>query len=286
MQQGTLLNEGKTKKIYEVVGDPNSVIVENADDITKHNDPSKTRKMRRKGEHSTTITSIFFQRLKDCGIPVAYQKRLSKNSFVAQKCKMIPLEVIARRYAYGSYLDRHPQFKREGKVPHRFTEPVFEVFLKTSNQVIRSKEGKKLFDTPVDDPMIANPESPTWDIVKPTMPAGYEGIFICEVPQSSILPEGVSIERIKEITRQTFIILEDMLSLLDLRLVDFKIEFGIGPNGELLLADVIDADSCRIRDENWDDISKESFRQNEDLTVVEKKYERLANMLEENFSAR
>jgi len=281
LKMGNLLTEGKTKKVFEVVGNPDLVIIENKDDITKNDDPSKTKVMKNKAFYSTTITSAFFHALKSYGIPVAYQKRFDRNSFVAKRCQMIRLEIIGRRFAYGSYLNRHPKFKVEGKVPHRFDSLVFEVFLKTSQGKVVSKEGVKLFDISVDDPLIINLESSMWQLYVPKMPNGYyQGLFLGKVPQSSILPKGVSIEQIERITRQVFLILEDLLSRLDLKLVDFKIEFGVGPNGELLLADVIDADSCRIRDENWEDLSKESFRQNEDLSVVEKKYEVLAKKLE------
>jgi len=287
LEKKELLAEGKTKKVFTVVGKPEWVIIENKDDITQKNNPALTKVMRNKSDYSTTITCAFFQALKLCGISVAYLKRLNKNSFVAKRCQMILLEVIVRRYAYGSYLKRYPEYKTGCKIPHKFDTLVFEVFLKTTNKQVVTKKGKKLFDIPVDDPLIVNPESSTWEIFNPEIVNGYyQGLFFGEVPSSSILPDQVSMDQIERTAKQTFLVLEDLLATLNLKLIDFKIEFGVGPDGELLLADVIDADSCRIRDENWEDLSKESFREGKNLKVVEKKYEILATKLEKFISVR
>lgn len=283
LEKERLLAEGKTKRVFMAAGKPDLVIVENKNDITQRNNPALTKKMKNKAYHSTTITCAFFQALKSCGIPVAYQKRLNRNSFVAKRCQMIPLEVIVRRFAYGSYLKRYPNYETGCKIPHRFDTLVFEVFLKTTQGRVVSRKGKKLFDIPVDDPLIINPESPLWKIYNPEM-VGYQGLSLGEVPSSSILPDRVSMKKIELIARQTFLVLEDLLATLNLKLIDFKLELGIGPDGELVLADVIDADSCRIRDENWEDLSKESFREGKSLEVVEKKYEILAKKLEKFIS--
>ena len=42
---------------------------------------------------------------------------------------------------------------------------------------------------------------------------------------------------------------------MDLRLVDFKVEFGKTENGDILLADEISPDTCRI----WDKYSDTNF---------------------------
>jgi phosphoribosylcarboxyaminoimidazole (NCAIR) mutase len=62
---------------------------------------------------STKITTCnMFEFLEQTGIPT----QLSKT-----KTETILLEVSARRYATGSYLNRHPEFRKaEGELPHRF----------------------------------------------------------------------------------------------------------------------------------------------------------------------
>ncbi len=52
-----------------------------------------------------------------------------------------------------------------------------------------------------------------------------------------------------------------------LKLVDFKLEFGVDTHGEVILADEISPDTCRLWDQNTDDphdrvLDKDRFRQN------------------------
>lgn len=296
LKKGNLLIEGKTKRVYEVVGKPNLVIIENKDDITKNDDPTQTRKMKKKAELSTTITCINFEILKAAGIPVAYQKRISENEFLAKKCQMISLEVIVRRYAVGSVLLRCPDFKLSGPIPFKFEQLSFEVFLKTTGGIILSKEGKeigKLVDQksgkPIDDPLIANPKSLNWIIKNPKTLFNDEASIIGILPRENILPKKtsrVSIEKIEMIALKTFLVLEEAFILLNLRLIDFKIEFGIGPNGDLFVADVIDNDSWRLRTSSWKELSKELFRQNRDMKEIQESYELVAKKLEAAYPLR
>lgn len=296
LKKGNLLNEGKTKRVYEVVGKPDLVIIENKDDITKNDDPTQTKKMVNKAKLSTTITCINFEILKMAGIPVAYQKKISENEFLAKKCQMIPLEVIVRRYAVGSVLLRCPSFKVSSPVPFRFEQLSFEVFLKTTGGIILSREGKeigRLIDKksgkPIDDPLIANPRSLDWIIKNPKTLFNDELSVLGVLPRENILPKKlsrVSIEKIEMIATRTFLVLEEALILLNLRLVDFKIEFGIGPHGELFVADVIDNDSWRLRTSNWKELSKELFRQNRDMKEIKESYELVAKKLEAAYPLR
>lgn len=285
-KKGKLLNEGKTKEVYEVVGKNDLVIIKNKDDITKNDDPKQTRKMSNKAKLSTIITCINFENLRRAGIPVAYQGRVSETEFLAKKCQMIPLEVVVRRYAVGSILLRNPELKNSGKIPSRFEELMFEVFLKTTGGIVHSKEGKsieKLVDQktgkPIDDPLIINPKSLDWAIKHPKLPSTDPFSFLCTIFPEDILPNQISIGKIESIARKTFLILEEDLILLNLRLIDFKIEFGIGPAGELLVADVIDNDSWRIKTSKWQELSKELFRQNKDMGKIKEGYELVANKL-------
>ncbi|MEI6774510.1 MAG: phosphoribosylaminoimidazolesuccinocarboxamide synthase [bacterium] len=316
---------GKTKRIWAVDGHDDVVIMYNTNETTADNDPNKTRSMAKKARCATTTTSRMFELLEEAGIPTAYVKQLSSREILAKKCAMIPLEVIIRRYAVGSYLDRMPQLKREGN-PLRFHQLKYELFLKTSKgrldeldlrnhlpsdkkELLRylniaktlkdinegRKEAKaepitdllelsqeelveeviKIIDDPwIEDPTISSlkwvlrhPKKPTWEIAPLT-------IFVdgCNI---------ISLEKLKEIeelTRKTFLVLEGAWNTLGYRLIDFKIEFGIDTKGNLVIADVIDNDSWRLRTADWKELSKQNFRDGHPLANVQENYVRVAEL--------
>jgi phosphoribosylaminoimidazole carboxylase/phosphoribosylaminoimidazole-succinocarboxamide synthase len=94
-----------------------------------------------------------------------------------------------------------------------------------------------------------------------------------------ILPDLTMLSKIEEITRKTFLVLEGAWAQLGLRLIDFKIEFGITSDGNLVVADVIDNDSWRLRDTHWQELSKQLFRDNLDMKFIEEKYAVVSNLV-------
>lgn len=288
-KKGAVTNEGKTKVIYSVEGMDNMVIVENKNDITKNDDASKTQLMDSKAVHATNTTCRIFDLLKKAGLPVAYERQLSDTEFLAKKCRMIALEVIARRYAVGSYLNRNPNLAKEkGEIPHRFHRLLFEFFLKTTGGKIKALEGNICGETPidpeterhVDDPFISNPQDGVWVLKHPKYPEwdARSGLR-CPVFPSNILPKGITLEMIEEITRKTFLLLEGAWAQLGCRLIDFKIEFGIDADGNLVIADVIDNDSWRLRTSGWEELSKQLFRDNADFDTITEKYALVAQLV-------
>ncbi len=81
-------------------------------------------------------------------------------------------------------------------------------------------------------------------------------------------------DTLKEITnqaRQINVILTNLFTEIDLMLVDFKLEFGLTNDGELVLADEFSPDNCRL----WDVKTRESFdkdRFRNDLGEMSKYY--------------
>jgi len=71
-----------------------------------------------------------------------------------------------------------------------------------------------------------------------------------------------------------FEILEKAWKKFNVDLIDMKIEIGIDNNKELVIADVIDNDSWRIwpNGDPKQQLDKQSFRDGEALTEVQKKY--------------
>jgi len=281
--------EGKTKIIWEIKNDSKNVIIENKNDITAFDDPKFTKQFKTKAIHSTTVTCQVFDLLKKAGIPVAFVKQISPTEFVSPNCTMVQLEVVCRRFAVGSFLKRHPELINEDKNPHRFHNLEVEFFLKTTKGALII-DGKKVVDglnpqKGEEDPFIENPYEDNWKLCHSKKPSWEEGSGLdreVEVGKVLFKNSKETTKEIEEIMRKVFLVLEGVWNNLGYRIIDMKIEFGIDDNGNLLVADVIDNDSWRLKDANWQELSKEAFRQGEELDEVEKKYGFVAS-LSKNF---
>lgn len=104
---GKLINEGKTKEVYEVVGDRTLCVLVSKDRITA-GDGAKSHDLEGKAEISTSTTAKVFQLLNEAGIKTAFVKICNPKAFLAKKCEMVPIEWVTRRVATGSFLKRHP----------------------------------------------------------------------------------------------------------------------------------------------------------------------------------
>ena len=92
--------EGKAKKIF-AYEDSDKVIIEFKDDATAFNALKKAQ-FEGKGELNCLISSKIFEFLIKNNIPTHYIGLKNNNSMIAQKIKIIPLEVVLRNTAYGS----------------------------------------------------------------------------------------------------------------------------------------------------------------------------------------
>lgn len=290
-QKEKLLAEGKTKKIWGVVGYKEFVIVEHKDTITALDDPERTKRFATKAVCSTTTTCRVFELLQKAGIPIAYQKQISPTEFLAQQCIMIPLEVVARRFAVGSFLKRHPDFTPEEKQPPRlFHRLVTEFFLKTTKGQLLDPDGKVLLKgldpkKKEEDPFILNPYDKNWQLFHSKKPAWDPQANLNRTIKASLVVHNKVQKRIKEmenILRKVFLVLEGAWNTLGLHFIDMKIEFGVSANAnDLLVADVIDNDSWRLQNMKWEELSKEAFRQGEELEEVKRKYEVVTSLVEQ-----
>ena len=95
-----LIYEGKAKKIFSHK-DSEKVIIEFKDDATAFNALKKAQ-FKGKGELNCLITVKIFEFLIKNGIPTHFIGLYSKNSIIAQKIEIIPLEIVLRNKAYGS----------------------------------------------------------------------------------------------------------------------------------------------------------------------------------------
>lgn len=280
-------SEGKTKVIWPVVEDSSLVIVNNKPVITAFDNPALTQILPGKDVWATTTTCRIFEFLRLAGIPVAYHEQLSPTTFLADFCHMIPTEEVARGYATGSYCERNtdPKFKVEpGQPLYQFPEVIREHFLKTSHGQLWSK-CRLLVDglDPLkgeEDPLIFNPFEKEWVLVHPKKPtANPESVLGKTVLAQDIIPDSTSILTMDAILKQVFEELAAAWEILGLYLIDLKIEFGITTSGELKVADVIDNDSHRLRTKNWEELSKQVFRDGGKPAQVAKNYQLVADLV-------
>ena len=104
MQKMEQLYEGKAKKVY-ATDDPNYVIVDYKDDATAGNGAKKGT-IRGKGVVNNKVTNALMQMLAEKGIPTHFVKQLSDRETPVKKVSIVPLEVIVRNVAAGSFTAR------------------------------------------------------------------------------------------------------------------------------------------------------------------------------------
>lgn len=286
VQRDELVNEGKTKKIFAVKGDDKHAIIEYKNAITAFDDPSFTKEFATKAKYSNITTSRVFELLNAAGIPTHYKEQVSDTEFLAEKCTMIPLEVVVRRYAVGSYLKRHPEFAvPEGQSPHRFDTPVVEFFLKTTRGGLKDAKGETIVEgldpqKGEEDPFILNPQDSVWKLAHPKKMDSDPEASLGRTVEARRVLGNATIEEMRSAIVKSLETLEMFFAKHAFKLIDFKIEFGVTADGRVVISDVIDNDSWRLRDKNWNDVSKQSFRDGEEMSKIEDKYALVAALLE------
>lgn len=96
--------EGKAKKIFATT-DPELVIMEYKDSATAFNGEKKGE-IDEKGILNNTIAASIFQMLNQKGIPTHFIAKLSDREVLCKKVSIVPLEVIVRNVAAGSFSKR------------------------------------------------------------------------------------------------------------------------------------------------------------------------------------
>ena len=104
MEKKEQLYEGKAKKVF-ATEDPDYVIVDYKDDATAFNGLKKGTIVG-KGVINNKMSNYMFQLLEKHGIPTHFVKQLSDRETVVKKVSIVPLEVIMRNKAAGSFSKR------------------------------------------------------------------------------------------------------------------------------------------------------------------------------------
>lgn len=113
------LYEGKAKKVF-ATDDPQLLIVDYKDDATAFNGLKKGT-ISGKGVINNRMSNLLMQKLEKAGIPTHFVEELSERETLVKKVDIVPLEVIIRNIAAGSFSKRYGV--EEGVV---FDEPTIE----------------------------------------------------------------------------------------------------------------------------------------------------------------
>ncbi len=98
------LYEGKAKKVY-ATNDPDLVIVDYKDDATAFNGEKKGT-ISGKGVVNNRMTNYMFKMLEKEGVPTHLVEEISERETIVKKVSIVPLEVIIRNVAAGSFSKR------------------------------------------------------------------------------------------------------------------------------------------------------------------------------------
>ena len=95
------LYEGKAKKVF-ATNDPDLVIVDYKDDATAFNGEKKGTIVG-KGSINNRMTNFMFKLLEKQGVPTHLVEEISDRETIVKKVEIVPLEVIVRNVAAGSF---------------------------------------------------------------------------------------------------------------------------------------------------------------------------------------
>ena len=104
MKKMEQIYEGKAKKVY-ATDDPKIVIVDYKDDATAFNGLKKGN-IAGKGVVNNKVSNHFFRLLEKEGIPTHYVEQLSDRETAVRRVEILPVEVIVRNRAAGSFSKR------------------------------------------------------------------------------------------------------------------------------------------------------------------------------------
>ena len=238
MNKGKKLYEGKAKILYET--NENGLVIQHFKDETTAFNALKKANIEGKGVLNNRISEYILNSLSECGIQNHLIKRLNMREQLIKQAEIIPIEFVIRNIATGSLTKRLGI--SEGTV---LEKPLLEYYLKNDE---------------LGDPLISK-----------------EHIYAFG---------WSSEEEVKFIDKMSLRIndlLQGIFRGVGIKLVDFKIEYGKiwnkdMENNEIILADEISPDTCRLWDVNTDrKLDKDRFRK--DLGNVIEAYQDVARRL-------
>ena len=236
-----ILYEGKAKQLFETEK-PFELVQFFKDDATAFN-KKKHEIIDSKGVLNNLISEFIFTYLGNNSIPNHFIERLSPREQLIKKVEIIPIEVVVRNIAAGTFSKRFGI--EEGK---NLPETLIEFNLK---------------DDENDDPLVSEEHMKVFGWAKED-----------------------EIETMKKYAFEINTLLKKLFKKINITLVDFKIEFGryyTNNNYEIILADEISPDSCRLWDMSSNEkLDKDRFRRN--IGGLIEAYKEVATRLEIDLS--
>ena len=234
-QVGEKIYEGKAKRVFSVLNEPDLVYQEFKDSLTAFNGEKKGS-FSSKGHLNREISSMIFRRLAQRGISNHWVENSGETGMITKKVNIILVEVVVRNLSAGSLAKRLGW--DEGK---KLPEPIIEFYYKNDA---------------LGDPLINEDHIKT--------------LGLCD---------GNSLSALRKIAQLVNVELTKIFSDSGLDFVDFKLEFGRTKNNEILLADEISPDTCRLWDKKTGDrLDKDRFRR--DLGNIEDAYKNVKSRVE------
>lgn len=250
MNKGLEIARGKTKVLYENPGQPHQLVVAQTDQISS-GDGARRNVIGGKGRLAAQTTARVFRLLNLCGLPTHYLnggEDDDDNEMVVRRCNMIPLEVVTRGVAAGSFVKRNPGLARGTLLVPRIVEFFFK-------------------DDANHDPMISPDQIVARGIASPQ-----------EVGVMSELAR-LTYEILAHAWRKCDVLLVDLK-------IEFGRLAGGENQGQLVIADVIDNDSWRIWPQGREELmlDKQIYRNlatvdEPALEDVKRAYERVADFV-------
>jgi phosphoribosylaminoimidazole-succinocarboxamide synthase len=250
VNKGIEIARGKTKVLYENPGQPHQLVVAQTDSISA-GDGARRHEIQGKGRLAAQTTARVFRLLNLCGLPTHYLnggEDDDNNETVVRRCNMIPLEVVTRGVAAGSFAKRNPGLQRGALLVPR----VIEFFFK---------------DDAAHDPLITPDQ-----IVAQNIAAPQEVGVMTELAR-------LTFDILSHAWRKRDVLLVDLK-------IEFGRLAGGENQGQLVIADVIDNDSWRIWPQGREELmlDKQMYRNLETvddaaLDRVKRAYERVADLV-------
>ncbi len=249
MQKGREITRGKTKILFEAEGQPDLLVVQQMDAITA-GDGARRNEIEGKGRIAAKTTARVFRLLNLCGVPTHYisgGEDDDNNEMLVRRAQMIPLEVVTRGVAAGSFVKRRAGIARGAILVPR----IVEFFLK---------------DDANHDPLIE--------------PDAIMAQGIATPQELGVMSEIARI--VYEILAHAWRRHETLL--VDMKIEFGRVVSGEN-KGQLVVADVIDNDAWRVWPQGREELmlDKQMYRNlptvtPEDLAKIKANYEQVAEI--------